>query len=214
MRRFLFMGLVLAFNAAIAQDNAGYQLPPKDIADLLLAKPTPAESVDSKGEWLLLSERNSYPSVEELAQPEWRIAGLRFNPNNYALSRQNFVNNFILENIKSGKQLQVSGLPTPLSAGNVSWSPGETKIAFTQTSNTRVDLYVIDVATQKATRINQKPLNTILGGAYTWVDDNTLLYKTTLKPVSAAPVETIAAQRPEHTGKPRQGWRPAVRLRI
>ncbi|HEY4149028.1 MAG TPA: hypothetical protein VGM41_08870, partial [Chitinophagaceae bacterium] len=204
MRRFLFMGLVLAFNAAIAQDNAGYQLPPKDIADLLLAKPTPAVSLDSKGEWLLLSERNSYPSVEELAQPEWRIAGLRFNPNNYALSRQNFVNNFILENIKSGKQLQVSGLPASLSAGNVSWSPGETKIAFTQTSNTRVDLYIIDVATQKATRINQKPLNTILGGAYTWVDDNTLLYKTALKPVSAAPVKPLLPKGPstqENLGK-------------
>ncbi len=75
MRRFLFIGLVLAVNAAIAQDNAGYQLPPKDIADLLLAKPTPAVSLDSKGEWLLLSERNSYPSVEELAQRDGGLLG-------------------------------------------------------------------------------------------------------------------------------------------
>ena len=60
---------------ATAQDAVGYQTPPKDIADLLLAKPTPGVSVDKKGEWMLLSERNSYPTVEELGQPEIREIG-------------------------------------------------------------------------------------------------------------------------------------------
>jgi hypothetical protein len=69
---------------AFAQDAVNYQMPPKEIADLLLAKPTPTVSIDSKGEWMLLSERNSYPTVEELGQPEIRIAGLRLNPNNYS----------------------------------------------------------------------------------------------------------------------------------
>jgi dipeptidyl aminopeptidase/acylaminoacyl peptidase len=199
----LFCFLFIAFGA-YAQDDAAYKLPPKDIADLLLATPTPAVSLDSKAEWLLLSGRNSYPSVEELAQPELRIAGLRFNPNNYALSRQNFINNFTLKNIKTGKEVQVAGLPAPLLAGNVSWSPGEHKIAFTQTTNTRVDLYVIDVATQKASRINKQALNILVGGSYTWIDDNTLLYKVTLKPASAAPPKPLLPKGPaaqENLGK-------------
>ena len=50
-----------------AQEATGYQVPPKEIADLLLAKPTPAVSVDSKGEWMLLSERNSYPTGSPLS---------------------------------------------------------------------------------------------------------------------------------------------------
>src|ERR1700712_1420437 len=104
---FVFLFTVVT---AFAQDDGGYKLPPKDIADLLLAKPTPAVSLDSKAEWMLLSERNSYPSVAELAQPEFRIAGLRINPNNFAPSRQNFINNFILKNIKTGKEYQVNGL--------------------------------------------------------------------------------------------------------
>ena len=137
-------------NGVMAQDNTGYQLPPKDIADLLLAKPTPAISVDRKGEWMLLVQRASYPPVEELAQPELRIAGLRINPNNYTLSRQNFANDFSLKNLRTGKEYKVEGLPSPLRAGNITWNPSESRIAFTNTTNKAVELYVIDIATARA----------------------------------------------------------------
>ncbi|MDE3252452.1 MAG: S9 family peptidase, partial [Bacteroidota bacterium] len=96
------------------QDAVSYQTPPKEIADLLLAQPTPLVSMNSKASWLLLSERNSYPTVEELGQPENRIAGLRINPNNYAPSRQNFISNFRLKNLQDGKEFPVTGLPATL----------------------------------------------------------------------------------------------------
>src|SRR5258708_1795282 len=153
----LFLAAALAVTGVIAQNNvgakaqnntgataqhhgkdpsaSGYQLPPKDIADLLLAPPTPAVSTDRKGEWMLLSSRSSYPPVEELAQPELRIAGLRFNPDNYALSRQNFVNGFSIKNIHTGKEYSITSLPTPLRAGNISWNPAENHISFTNTTN-------------------------------------------------------------------------------
>ncbi len=103
MRNTLIIILFLFVSYAHAQDE-GYKTPPKEIADLLLAKPTPTVSIDSKAEWMLLMERNTYPSVEELAQPELKIAGLRINPNNFGPSRQSFINNFILKNIKTGKE--------------------------------------------------------------------------------------------------------------
>jgi dipeptidyl aminopeptidase/acylaminoacyl peptidase len=206
MRKLLLPSLLLLFvaNVLIAQDNGGYQLPPKDIADLLLAKPTPAISVDRKGQWMLFSQRNSYPSVEELAQPELRIAGLRFNPNNYALSRQNFINDFSLKDLRTGKEYKIQGLPAPMLAGNVNWSPSENKIAFTNTTNRQVDLYVIDIATQIAMKINKSPLNTITGGSYQWIDDKSLLYKVALRPVSAAPPRLLMPKGPaiqENLGK-------------
>lgn len=197
MRKLL---LIAAFAAVCmtssAQDAASYQLPPKEMADLLLAKPTPSVSFDNRGEWMLLSERNSYPTVEELGQPELRIAGMRVNPNNFSPSRQNFINNFRLKNIRSGKELNITGLPAGMLAGAVSWSPGERKIAFTNTSGTRVDLYTIDVATQKATRINKQPLNVVLGQAYSWLDDNTILYKAAVQPATAAAKRPITPKGP------------------
>lgn len=188
--------LVALAGSSFAQDAVSYQTPPKAITDLLLAKPTPGVSIDSKAEWMLFSERNSYPSIEELAMPEYRIAGMRINPNNYSPSRQTFINNFSLKNIKTGKTMAVTGLPTPLYAGNVSWSPSETKIAFTQTTQNRVDLYVIDVATGKATKLNKQALNAIMGGGATWVDDNTLLYRVATKAPNMAPPRPLTPKGP------------------
>ncbi|MES2005274.1 MAG: prolyl oligopeptidase family serine peptidase [Bacteroidota bacterium] len=188
--------LLIACSSVFGQDAVSYQTPPKDIADLLLAKPTPAVRIDSKAEWMLLSERNSYPTVEELGQPENRIAGLRLNPNNFSPSRQAFINNFRLKNIKNNQEFAVTGLPTDLLAGGASWSPSETKIAFTNTTGTKVDLYVIDIATKKATRINKQPVNTVLGLSYTWVDDNTILYKATTQSATNAPKRPITPKGP------------------
>ena len=200
----LLLPLLLSAGLLTAQNDNGYQLPPKDIADLLLAKPTPAISIDRKGQWMLFSQRNSYPSVEELAQPELRIAGLRFNPDNFALSRQNFINDLSLKDLRTGKEYKIQGLPSPMLAGSISWSPSETRVAFTNTTNRQVDLYVIDIAAQKATKINKTPLNMITGGGYHWVDDKTLLYKVILKPATAAPPKLLMPKGPtiqENLGK-------------
>lgn len=198
MRKWIIGCLLLSAVATrtIAQDATSYQIPAKDVADLLLAKPTPAVNIDSKAEWMLFIERNNYPTVEELGQPELRVAGLRINPNNYALSRQNFINNFSLQNIKTGAASAISGLPANLLAGGVTWNPSETKIAFTHTTGSGVDLYVIDIATRKASKLNKQPLNTILGNAYTWVDDQTIIYKSATQPASKAPKKPITPKGP------------------
>ncbi|HEX6190938.1 MAG TPA: prolyl oligopeptidase family serine peptidase [Chitinophagaceae bacterium] len=195
----LFTSLYLA-----AQDNASYKTPPKDIVDMLLVKPTPNISIDDKGEWMLFYEFNSYPSVEELARPELRIAGLRINPANFGPSRQNFINNIYFKNLASGKEYKITGLPSPLYAGTLTWSPNDKKIAFTHTTANRIDLYVVDIATQKATKVNKAPLNALMGAPYQWYNDNTLLYRTTIKPANAAPEKSMIPKGPatqENYGK-------------
>lgn len=202
LRYYCFFLLLFVSSIAISQDG-GYKTPPKDITDMILANPTPNVSVDDRGEWMLFTQSNSYRSVEELARPELRLAGLRINPNNYAPSRSNFINDIYLKNIKTRNESRISGLPSPLYAGNVSWSPNNKKIAFTHTTADRVDLYVIDIATKKATKINKTPLNNVSGG-YMWYDDNSLLYRTTVKPATAAPARPAAPTGPtvqENYGK-------------
>jgi dipeptidyl aminopeptidase/acylaminoacyl peptidase len=189
----LFIG---AASLSHAQDTDAYQLPPKEIADLLLAKPTPFVRIDSKAEYLLLLGRNSYPSVEELGQPEMKIAGLRLNPLNFSPSRQSPISSITLQSIKSGAPIAITGLPKNLAAGAIAWNPSETKIAFTQSEVNRVDLYVIDIATKKATRVNNDPINQVLGNAFTWVDDLTILYKATTHDAAGAPKRPITPKGP------------------
>ncbi|MGB4397975.1 MAG: prolyl oligopeptidase family serine peptidase [Daejeonella sp.] len=193
---YFLIGASLSTTLSYAQDDVSYRVPPKEISDLLLAKPTPSISMDGKAEWILFSERNSYPSVEELALPEYRIAGLRINPNNFSPSRQSFINNFTLQNFKTKQSFQVSGLPQPLLAGSVSWNPSENKIVFTNTTAKGVDLYMIDVATKKAAKINKQHLNVVLGSGITWLNDQTVLYRTILQPASMAPQKPLKPKGP------------------
>lgn len=202
-RSLIALTFLITSASVYAQDDISYKLPPKDIADMLLAKPAPGVSIDKKGEWMLLMESSSYPSVEELARPELKIAGMRINPANFAPSRQNFINNLYLKHIGSGKEMKIAGLPSPLYASAISWSPDDKKIAFTHTTATRVDLYVIDVAAQKASKVNKAALNT-LGGGVQWYDNSTLLYRTAPRPASAAPPKPAAPKGPtvqENYGK-------------
>ncbi len=187
-----------------AQDAIEYKTPPKEILDLVMAKPTPGVSIDGKAEWMLISERSSMPLVEDLAQPELRIAGLRINPNNYGPSRTGYILNFKIKNIKTGVEYAVSGLPQNLKAGNVKWSPSDSRIAFTNASAKNIDLYVIDVATKKALKWNKKSVNTVLGNNYDWLDDNTILYSAISKPINMAPLKKLAPKGPvvqENLGK-------------
>jgi dipeptidyl aminopeptidase/acylaminoacyl peptidase len=203
MRKIFLFAALLISSYIFSQESSGYKLPPKEIADLLLVKPRPNVSIHDKSEWMLFSQSNSYPSVEELAQPELRIAGLRINPKNFAPSRQNFINDLWLKSIKTGKEYKISGLPSSLKAAGISWSPGNKRIAFTNTVSNRVDLYVIDVAMHRAMRANRQPVNMIMG-SYEWYDDNTLIYRAAIKPASAAPPKPLMPKGPgvqENIGK-------------
>src|SRR6188768_76578 len=122
MRKILFIVCLLSARSLVAQEPISYQLPPKDIVDLVLATPSPNVSFDSKGTWMLIMDRSSMPGVEELAQPELRIAGLRINPNNAGPSRSTYIIHLLLKEVKTGKEFPISGLPANLKAGNFVWS--------------------------------------------------------------------------------------------
>lgn len=204
MKKHFLLLFVLACFTAKAQNDFSYKVPPKDISDLVMAPPTPSISVDSKGQWMLLMQRASYPTVEELAQPELRIAGLRLNPANFGPSRSIYYSGLELKNLASGKILPIQGMPQPLQAGNVQWSPLENWIAFTQTNNDRIDLYLIDVASQQCRKINQSPLNMVIAPAFSWIGPSRLMYKTVPEKYRAFPKAPAAPKGPvvqENEGK-------------
>lgn len=160
-----------------AQEITSYQKPSKEIADLLLAPPTPTISVDGKAHYMLVMERSLYPTVEELGQPEFKIAGLRINPNNFSLSRQNFIKQISIKNLVTGKMLNLVGLPTHLSALSPSWNPSENKIAFYNVTPDAVDVWVIDLITNTCNKINKNAANIVLSNNLIWLDDATIVYK-------------------------------------
>lgn len=178
MRKLLVVTFLLSACIARAQDDVSYKTPPKDIMDLVLSKPTPGVNINSKGEWMILTERSDFPTIEDMAQPELRIAGLRINPKNFGPSRTGYSVSLQLKHISSKKAYDISGLPENLKAGAIQWSPDETKFAFTNTLLDRIDLYVVDIDTKTARKINTGQLNTVVGGPYSWVNNSTVIYRT------------------------------------
>ncbi len=196
MKNILIISWLFIGTNLFAQDAIEYQTPPKEIYDLVMAKPNPGVSFNSKGQFMLILDRSSMPLVEDLAQPELRIAGLRINPNNFGPSRSAYITNITIKEVLSGKEFSVSGLPANLKAGNLQWSPNEDKAAFTNTTNTIIDIYVIDIKTHKAIKINKTAVNLVLGASFNWIDNNSLLYTTVNQPLARAPKKPMAPKGP------------------
>ncbi|WP_396154568.1 prolyl oligopeptidase family serine peptidase [Flavobacterium macrobrachii] len=178
MKKSILFILFLSFFAGSAQENLTFQQPSKDILALADYERTPSVNMDSKKEYMLLSYRSTYKTLDELSQEEMRLGGLRINPITNISSTVTYINNLKLRKVKDKVETQVNGLPQNPKITNIAWSKNEKKIAFTNTTATGVELWVIDVATASAKKITEANLNANLGNPFNWMNDNeTLLVK-------------------------------------
>ena len=165
----LFLGISIH---SFAQENVTYQKPSKSIMDLVDYERAPSVSMDTKKEYMLLMYRNTYKTLDDLNQDELRLGGLRINPVTNISSTTTYSNNIKLRKIKDKAETQVSGLPENAKISNISWSPDEKKIAFSNTSDTGVALWVVDVASAKAMKLTEDNVNANLGNPFSWYNDN------------------------------------------
>jgi dipeptidyl aminopeptidase/acylaminoacyl peptidase len=163
---------------AEAQENLDYQKPSAEILALADYNRAPSVSMDTKKEYMLLSYRNTYKTLADLNQEEMRLGGLRINPVTNISSSVSYINNLKLRKIAAKEETQVIGLPENARLTNISWSPNEKIISFTNTTNSGVELWIIDVATATAKKLTSDNLNANLGNPYSWMKDSqTLLVK-------------------------------------
>ncbi len=180
---FLFLGLSLT---TFAQENLTYQKPSQSILELADYERAPSVSMDTKKEYMLLSYRNTYKSLDDLNQDELRLGGLRINPITNISSTVTYVNNLKLRKIKDLNEVQVTGLPTNPRISTIAWSPNDKKISFSHTTASGVELWVIDVASAKATKLTEAIVNANIGSPFSWMNDNeTILVKMLPKNRSA-----------------------------
>lgn len=167
--RISLLALILAGLPMIAQENISYQKPSKEILQLADYERAPSVSMNSSKEWMVLSYRNTYKTLEELNQDELRLGGLRINPNTNISSTASFINNLKVKKVSDKAETAVKGLPANAQISNMIWSPDETKLAFTNTTATGNELWVLDLQTATATRLTDAVLNANLGNPITWL---------------------------------------------
>lgn len=153
-----------------AQENLMYQKPSAEILALADYQRAPSVSMDTKKEYMLLTYRETYKTLDDLSQQEMKLAGLRINPVTNISSTAVYLNNLKIRKIAdvTSEPIQVKGLPANPKITYLNWSPNDKKIAFTNTVNTGVELWVIDVQTAQATKLTDAVLNANVGKPFVW----------------------------------------------
>ncbi|MGH7672770.1 MAG: TolB family protein, partial [Gemmatimonadales bacterium] len=118
--------------------------------------------------WLLLLEQRSMPSIAELAQPMLRLTGSRINPRTTGPQLPGPITGLVLKRVTDGAERRIS-VPAPAALSFVSWSPDGRAIAFVQTQDSGLALWVADVATGRARALTGPTLNATGGAPCQWM---------------------------------------------
>ncbi len=172
MKLKLTVFMLAYLNFGFAQENITFQKPSQEILQLADYQRAPSIMMDSNKEWLILSYRDTYKSLDDLNQEEMRLGGLRINPVTNISSTVTYINNLKVRKLKDKNEIQVKGLPANPKITNFSFSPDQKKIAFTNTIQNGVELWVLDLATATAKKLTSVNLNANLGMPFTWYKDS------------------------------------------
>ena len=153
---------------------------------------------------LLQVEVQANPSIEVVAQPILRIAGLRINPRLGGLQRLvQYTGLSILP--LDGSPARPVALPQAASIHRPEWSYDGKKIAFARDVDDGVELWIADAATGQSKPIAGARLNDVLGNPMTWLSDNrhilALLVPEGRGPAPPAPKAPIGPNIQESSGR-------------
>jgi len=174
--------------------QAGYDKPPEPLLSVMHAPMPALPMLDPTRQRMLLVEQAQYPSIERVAEPYVKLAGLRVEPRNHSRHDASSgygiracLKSFTLEDVASHQQTPVS-LPANACPGAPLWSPDGHRFAFTNTTDERTELWLGDALTGATRRIDGVSLNTIMEDSVQWLhNSDTLLVKQVPADLGNAP---------------------------
>ena len=119
-----------------ADAASGYNLPPKNILDVMNAPSPPYPSVSPTHDAILLVSWQDYPSISRVATPFLRLAGVRVEPGNHSkhdtpggYGITPCARSFDLVHVADAAQIHVA-LPAGACPGEPTWSADGKRFAF------------------------------------------------------------------------------------
>ncbi|WP_333695639.1 alpha/beta hydrolase family protein [Flavobacterium sp.] len=182
MKKIFYALLFLGTTTLWAQENITYQKPPKEILELADFERAPSVNMDVKKQYMLLSYRSTYKTLEDLSQDEMRLGGLRINPATNISSTVTYITNLKVRKVAERDEIQVKGLPENPRIANLAMAPNEKTVAFTHTSTNGVELWVLDLASAQAKPLTDASLNANMGSPISWFGDSQTLLVRKLVP--------------------------------
>ena len=156
----------------MSQIDLNYQKPSAEILALVEAPLPPLVRMNTKGTIAVFLHRELYKSIAEISAKEMRLGGLRINPVTNISSRAHYYAKLTIKNIAQDKTQKVKGLPEKAQIAHLSWSPNEKMMAFTNTTDKGVALWVLDIAKREVRQLTKAVLNANLGVPFMWRKNN------------------------------------------
>lgn len=164
----------LMLTGLTAQETLPYQNPPQEILELADVSLAPSIRMNSERSAMLLLFRDQFKSIAELSRKELRLGGLRIDPATNIGSRTRYYKNVKVKSMTDleAGEVQVSGLPDAPLLANFTWSPDQKHMAFTHTTDTGVELWVIDLDKAAARKLTEATVHANMSGSIRWFEDS------------------------------------------
>jgi dipeptidyl aminopeptidase/acylaminoacyl peptidase len=183
--------LSLAFapsGQAVETTQSGYKTPPAILQAIVDAPRPPQLHLSPRRDWIAMVQAPELPGIAEVAQPELRLAGVRIHPRTASSSRFGYGNDLWLLEVASQKEVRIKGLPSPLRLADLQWSPDQRHLAFSHVGANGVELWLFDLASKNARRLDPQYINNVHGRGFAWLPDSgSLLVRHTPTNLAAAP---------------------------
>jgi dipeptidyl aminopeptidase/acylaminoacyl peptidase len=172
------LGQGVAAQVPTASDPPRYVLPPKAIVDAFDAEALPQTMLSPNRQVVALTKARSYPTIAELSQPMYRLAGSRVNPKTNGPHRASGlpgtgIYSITLKKIDGGAEASVT-MPPQARISNVTFSPDGSRLSFLHTKDSAIELWVADVSTGAARAVvtGADRINSTTGDPCDWLRDS------------------------------------------
>src|SRR5580704_12789970 len=161
----VFCAMSLPIAAQTISSASGYDLPPKNILDVMRAPSPPVPDVSPSRDAILLISWQDYPTISRVATPFLRLAGARVEPRNHSkhdtpggYGITACARSFDLVRLDTGVQMPVA-LPDGMCPGQPIWSADGKRFAFVNLNTDAVELWIGDGKTGAVQQVSAARLN-------------------------------------------------------
>lgn len=217
--RIIFVAAAAFAMSGAAFAQSGYKAAPAPLDAMISAPLTPHLIVSPPAAGparAIVAQPYGVRTIAELAEPELRLAGFRFNPETWARGREpwtvTYYRSLALQDLAGGAPRPVTGLPAKGRITSAVWSPDGAYIAVTVAGfedGRGHGLWIVDGKTGQAKALPGISVNSVLEQPCDWLSSSQALVCRTLPadrgPPPSAGAESIAPSVEASEGKPAPG---------
>lgn len=188
------VGTGLLLSACFAGAASEYNQPPKEILDIMQAPGTPYPLMSPTEDRIMLVTMQDYPSIERVAEPFLRLAGVRIQPKNHSkhdtyggYGIPACARSYSIVTVANGSEKNVDISKLACTDRPV-WARDGMKFFFRNKTKDAVELWIGDAKTGKISRVPGVKLNQMFGDEAQWMpDQKRILVKLVPKNLGPSP---------------------------